>query len=99
MILTDTKILEELAKGTIVISPFDRKYLWSNSYDVHLARHLAVYANDILDARAHNEIVHFEIPEEGLLLLPHRLYLDQHTWPIQVFIFQDHHHFAGDPGL
>ena len=75
MILTDTKILEELAKGTIVISPFDRKYLGSNSYDVHLARHLAVYANDILDARAHNEIVHFEIPEEGLLLLPHRLYL------------------------
>jgi dCTP deaminase len=75
MILTDLKILEEMEKGTIVISPFDRKYLGSNSYDVHLGRHLALYKNDILDAKAHNEIDHFQIPEDGLILLPHRLYL------------------------
>jgi dCTP deaminase len=75
MILTDLKILEEMEKGTIVISPFDRKYLGSNSYDVHLGRHLALYKNDILDAKAHNEIDHFQISEDGLILLPHRLYL------------------------
>jgi len=75
MILSDTAILAEMAKGTIVISPFDRKHLGSNSYDVHLARHLAVYKSDILDARVHNEIEHFLIPDEGLILLPHRLYL------------------------
>ncbi len=75
MILTDLKILEEMTAGTIVISPFDKKHLGSNSYDVHLGRHLAVYRSDILDAKVHNEVDHFEIPPEGLILLPHRLYL------------------------
>ncbi len=75
MILTDRKILEEMEKGTIVIAPFDRKNLGTNSYDVHLGRWLAVYKSDILDARVHNEVEYFEIPRDGLILLPHRLYL------------------------
>lgn len=75
MILTDRKILEEMERGTIVIAPFNRSYLGSNSYDVHLGKYLAVYKSDILDARIHNEIEHFEIPDSGLVLLPHRLYL------------------------
>jgi len=75
MILTDKKILEEIEKGTIVISPFDRKFLGTNSYDVHMGKHLAVYKNDILDARVSNDIDYFDIPDEGLILLPHRLYL------------------------
>jgi dCTP deaminase len=75
MILTDLKILQEMEKGTIVITPFDRTNLGSNSYDVHLGRHLAVYKNDILDARAHNQVDFLDIPDEGLILLPHRLYL------------------------
>jgi dCTP deaminase len=75
MILTDNKILEEMEKGSIVVSPFDRRYLGVNSYDVHLGKYLAVYKNDILDARVHNEVEHFEIPADGLILLPHRLYL------------------------
>jgi dCTP deaminase len=75
MILTDKKILEEMEKGTIVISPFERRFLGTNSYDVHLGRHLAVYRSDILDARLNNETDYLEIPEDGLILLPHRLYL------------------------
>jgi dCTP deaminase len=75
MILTDRKILEQMEKWTIVITPFDRKFLGTNSYDVHLGEHLAVYRNDILDARVSNEIDYFSIPEDGLILLPHRLYL------------------------
>ena len=75
MILTDLRILEEMKKGTIVIEPFDRKHLGSNSYDVHLGRDLATYKNDILDAKEHNQVDHFEIPDDGLILLPHRLYL------------------------
>jgi dCTP deaminase len=75
MILSDSRILEEMEKGTILISPFDRSCLGSNSYDVHLGRFLAVYKNDILDAKLHNEVDHTEIPEDGLILLPHRLYL------------------------
>lgn len=75
MILSDKKILAEIEKGSIVIEPFDRSYLGSNSYDVHLGKHLAVYKDAILDAKAHNQITHFEIPEEGYVLQPGVLYL------------------------
>ena len=75
MILSDSRILEEIEKGTIVIEPYDRKYLGSNSYDVHLGKHLAIYNDSILDARKHNKISYFEIPEEGYILLPGTLYL------------------------
>jgi dCTP deaminase len=75
MILSDTRILEEIEKGTIVIDPYDRKNLGSNSYDVHLGKHLAVYNDTMLDARKHNQISHFEIPEDGYVLQPGTLYL------------------------
>lgn len=75
MILSDKAILEEIEKGSIVISPFKRSALGSNSYDVHLGKYLAVYEDDILDARQHNKIKHFEIPEEGYILQPGTLYL------------------------
>jgi len=75
MILSDSRILEEIEKGTIVIAPFDRKNLGSNSYDVHLGKHLAVYKSHILDAKVHNEINHFEIPDEGFIICPGTLYL------------------------
>ena len=75
MILSDKRILEEMEDGTIVIQPFNRESLGSNSYDVHLSKWLATYRNHILDAKAHNEIEHFEIPEEGFVLYPHIFYL------------------------
>lgn len=75
MILSDIKILEEIEKGTIVIEPFDRKCLGTNSYDVHLGKYLAKYKDQVLDAKKHNEIDHFEIPEEGYVLQPGVLYL------------------------
>jgi dCTP deaminase len=75
MILSDSRILEEIEKGTIVIDPYDRKNLGSNSYDVHLGKHLAIYKDQVLDARKHNTIEHFEIPEEGYIIHPGVLYL------------------------
>jgi dCTP deaminase len=75
MILSDQKILEALESGKILIEPFRRECLGTNSYDVHLGKHLAVYKDKILDARKHNQIQHFEIPEEGLVLEPGTLYL------------------------
>lgn len=75
MILSDRSILSEMKKGTIVISPFKRKYLGSNSYDVHLSEHLAMYKDEILDAKVHNKVRHFEIPKEGIILVPSKLYL------------------------
>jgi len=75
MILSDKRILEEIENGSIVIQPFDRKCLGTNSYDVHLGKYLATYADRVLDAKKHNEINHFEIPEEGFVLEPNTLYL------------------------
>ena len=75
MILTDKEILAEIAKGTILIEPYDRACLGTNSYDVHLGKYLATYKDDIIDARKHNEIMQFEIPEMGFVLQPRTLYL------------------------
>jgi len=75
MILSDQKILEGLEKGEIVIEPFRRECLGTNSYDVHLGKYLAIYKDHILDARRHNEIELIEIPPEGFVLHPNTLYL------------------------
>jgi dCTP deaminase len=75
MILSDVKILEEIKKGTILIEPYNRECLGTNSYDVHLGKYLAVYRDRILDAKKHNEVDHFEIGEEGFVLQPNTLYL------------------------
>ena len=75
MILSDKKILAAIDSREIVIEPFRKECLGTNSYDVHLSKHLARYKDHILDARKHNEIEHFEIPEEGFVLHPNTLYL------------------------
>lgn len=75
MILSDKRILEEMEKGSIKITPYKRDCLGSNSYDVHLGQHLATYDNHELDAKKHNTISHFDIPDEGYVLQPDRFYL------------------------
>jgi dCTP deaminase len=75
MILSDKRILEEIEKGTIKIVPYNRECLGSNSYDVHLGKILATYKDHILDAKKHNEIEYFEIPDEGYVLQPNVFYL------------------------
>jgi dCTP deaminase len=75
MIFTDKKILESIETREIVIEPFRPDCLGTNSYDVHLGKHLATYKSAVLDARQHNTIEHFDIPEEGIVLQPGRLYL------------------------
>lgn len=73
MILSDKLILKEIEKGTIIIEPFKRECLGTNSYDVHLGKYLATYKNRVLDAKAHNEIEHFEIPKQGFVLQPDKI--------------------------
>jgi dCTP deaminase len=75
MILTDRQILGEMRKGTILITPYNKRYLGSNSYDVHLGKWLAMYKDEILDARVHNKVHYFPIPPEGIILVPSKLYL------------------------
>ena len=75
MILSDVKIREEMRRGHIVIRPFRRECLGTNSYDVHLGPYLAVYSNGALDARLPNPVDEFRIPKEGYVLVPGQLYL------------------------
>jgi len=75
MILSDTKIKECINDKSIVIKPWNDEKLGSNSYDVHLSKNLATYVDEELDAKKHNAVEHFEIPEEGFVLQPGKLYL------------------------
>lgn len=75
MILTDKEILTEIERGNIVIDPYYPDCLGTNSYDVHLGKYLATYKDKVIDARKHNQIDIFEIPEEGFVLQPNTLYL------------------------
>lgn len=78
MILSDARILEEMKKGSIVIKPFHKECLGSNSYDVHLGEWIAEYvrpADGILDAKKPLEIRYTKIKKEGFVFMPNRFYL------------------------
>jgi len=75
MILSDTAILAAMESRDIVVEPFDRDRLGTNSYDVCLGKNLACYVDDVLDARAHNHVERFEISPEGIVLEPGKTYL------------------------
>lgn len=75
MILSDHGIREAIQSRDIVIEPYDENRLGTNSYDVRLGKTLATYDADVLDARLHNTITSFEIPEDGFVLQPGTVYL------------------------
>ncbi len=75
MILSDKKILEAIDNGEILIEPFNRECLGTNSYDVHLSKHMATYKDQVLDARKHNQIEEIIIGPEGFEIQPGTLYL------------------------
>ncbi len=74
-ILSDSEILKRIEKGDIIIKPFHRECLGSNSYDVHLGKFLKFYTNGIIDAKKRNPTEMIEIPKCGLILRPYNLYL------------------------
>lgn len=75
MILTDREILWAIEQGEIKIEPFNPLCLGSNSYDVHLSPWLAFYQSMELDVKKENKVNYIQIPEEGKVLKPGRLYL------------------------
>jgi len=75
MILSDKEILKRIDNKEIIIEPYERACLGTNSYDVHLSAFLATYEDAVLDARKHNKVKSFEIPEEGFVIKPGTLYL------------------------
>jgi len=82
MILSDHDILKAIGTGEIVIDPFRRESLGSNSYDVHLGNTLVIYqaADDThvqqpLDCAKENGFYYATIPTGGYVFRPGTLYL------------------------
>ena len=61
MILSDTSILSAIDEGDIVIEPYDRSCLGTNSYDVHLSPFLACYVDEVIDASAGKNLVSLSV--------------------------------------
>ena len=74
MILTGPEIQKRLDKD-ITITPYDPKLLNPNSYNLRLSPDLMVYKEFPLDMKKDNTDEKIQIPEEGLLLEPGKLYL------------------------
>jgi dCTP deaminase len=74
MILSGLEILKNLG-AAIKIDPFVRERLNPNSYNLTLHSELGVYEDDVLDMKRKPVLRTFQIPEEGFVLQPGRLYL------------------------
>lgn len=75
MILSGKEIKNRMAKGDIIIRPFDEKQLNPNSYNLKLHNELIVYDEPVLDMAKDNAYHIIKIPKEGLVLEPGKLYL------------------------
>lgn len=81
MILTGHEIERERANGRITIHPFIPEQVNPNSYNFRLGKTLRVYGPGVLDVRQANEYHDIEIPDDGYVLEPGRLYL-AHTMEV-----------------
>ena len=61
--------------GDIGIEPYNPANLNPNSYNLTLHHELMVYEEVVLDMKKVNRVQRLEIPENGLVLEPRRLYL------------------------
>jgi len=75
MILTGKKISEEVKNGKITISPFNERNINPNSYNFELGDIIKTYKSAILDPLTPQEVDTHEIPPEGFLLEPNKIYL------------------------
>jgi dCTP deaminase len=75
MILTGDEIRKRVEIGDIVIDPFIPDNINPNSYNFRLHHELLVYRDDVIDPARQPTTGTIQIPAEGLVLEPHRLYL------------------------
>lgn len=75
MILTGEQIDKAVFNGEIVIDPYNKNQLGTNSYDFKLGDKCLVYKNQILDSAIENQTVEFDIPNDGLVIDPSKVYL------------------------
>lgn len=74
MILSGKEIKERLYKD-IIIEPFHEKQLNPNSYNLSLHNELLIYEDALLDMKKQHTVKKIEIPHDGFVLEPQRLYL------------------------
>lgn len=74
MILSGSEIAARQG-GDVMIDPFDPSRLNPNSYNLALHHEILVYEEVVLDMKKSNRVRRLEIPPEGIVLSPGRLYL------------------------
>lgn len=65
MILTGNEICKEVKKGKIIIEPFDKRNITTNTYDLALGSEYLVYLEKVLDPRKNNRYEIKKIPNKG----------------------------------
>jgi dCTP deaminase len=73
--LTAQAIKSNIEQGSIIITPYIEDHVNPNSIDLTLFKELKTYKPLVLDPKVKNETNLLEIPEEGLVLHPNKLYL------------------------
>lgn len=68
MILTGNQIKKEVKEERIIIYPFYKERISTNSYDLALSCRLLKYTNPILDPKIKQPVEEIEIPDGGLHL-------------------------------
>lgn len=74
LILSGEEIKKNIGKD-IIINPFQENQLNPNSYNLRLHNELLVYTEDELDMKKENKTKKINIPPEGLIIQPGKLYL------------------------
>jgi dCTP deaminase len=75
VILSGLEIARQIETGAISITPFERRLLNPNSYNLRLHNELLVYTDEVLDMKRPLGTRRVEIPDGGLVLSPGVLYL------------------------
>ncbi|MBQ7885219.1 MAG: dCTP deaminase [Clostridia bacterium] len=75
MILTGNQIAKQVKNGKITISPFENSQVNPNSYNVELGDYLKVYCDDVLDSKKPLKTKIIQIPDDGIVLQPNKIYL------------------------
>lgn len=75
MILSGSKIIEEVKNNRIVIEPFLESLVNPNSYNYRLGDELLEIDEDIIDCKKETKYKTIKLTEKGYVLKPHKLYL------------------------
>lgn len=75
MILSGHKIIEEVKNRKIVISPFNKENVTTNSYDVCLGDTLIRYTDKIIDPKKMPNFEVIKIPKDGFLIKKNEFFL------------------------